>query len=158
MTDDFVRLAVMSTVTIIIVDDRNCLLFFDWSFLFPPPPPPLCCISVDIDECQVSNLCLDGSTCQNSDGGFECLCASGYRYDSTTDTCTGENYAVTHIYSNKASIFLIFFYIFLLTNNYITCTRFFGLSLSIENVRACSLHCSGLVNLTGFETMCLVVL
>ena len=153
MTDDFVRLAVMSTVTIIIVDDSNFLLLFDWSFLFFS----LCHISVDIDECQVSNLCLDGSTCQNSDGGFECLCASGYRYDSTTGTCTGENYAVTHIYSNKVSIFIFSFIIFF-TNEQLHCTRFFWLSLSIENVRACSLHCSGLVNLMGFETMCLVFL
>ena len=54
----------------------------------------LCYISVDIDECQSSNLCLDGSTCRNTFGSFECLCATGYQYNRTTDTCTGENYPV----------------------------------------------------------------
>ena len=35
----------------------------------------------DLDECELKGFCVgSGSTCENTDGSFECTCASGLVY------------------------------------------------------------------------------
>mmetsp|Transcript_33176 Transcript_33176/g.54770 ORF Transcript_33176/g.54770 Transcript_33176/m.54770 type:complete len:780 (+) Transcript_33176:77-2416(+) len=43
----------------------------------------------DIDECQEESACPEHAECQNHDGGFECLCLSGY--DGGGDFCSDVN-------------------------------------------------------------------
>ena len=46
---------------------------------------------VDIEECDMfDNLCVFGR-CENTQGGFECICDPGYILDNTGGNCTGSN-------------------------------------------------------------------
>ena len=51
----------------------------------------------DINECDESNPCKDGSTCSNTEGGHRCICPPGYEYDSQNNICSGEALAFKEI-------------------------------------------------------------
>ena len=50
--------------------------------------------SLDINECLTSNPCPHNSTCMNTIGSFNCICAIGFAYNETTRVCQGEKYVV----------------------------------------------------------------
>ena len=35
--------------------------------------------TLDINECLTTNLCKNGATCINNNGGFSCKCAVGFK-------------------------------------------------------------------------------
>ena len=46
--------------------------------------------SVDIDECQDGGCSqIQGATCHNTAGSFECQCRPGYRLSGDLSTCEG---------------------------------------------------------------------
>ena len=48
---------------------------------------------IDTNECLIGDdSCPDGSQCVNIDGGYTCLCATGYAYNPTQNLCSGSLY------------------------------------------------------------------
>ena len=47
----------------------------------------------DIDEC-AQDPCIEGATCSNTKGGFECICQAGFDGDGRKDGngCDGKKY------------------------------------------------------------------
>ena len=47
---------------------------------------------VDVDECSLGNSCgdVDHTTCQNTEGGFACVCVTGFSLDNVTQNCEGK--------------------------------------------------------------------
>ena len=47
---------------------------------------------VDVDECSLGNSCgdVDHTTCQNTEGGFACVCVTGFSLDNVTQKCEGK--------------------------------------------------------------------
>lgn len=43
----------------------------------------------DVDECEDPAVC-GTARCENTDGGYDCLCDVGYVYDNETRTCIGK--------------------------------------------------------------------
>lgn len=46
------------------------------------------CLS-DVDECDDPGVC-GTARCENTDGGYNCLCDIGYVYDNQTKSCVGK--------------------------------------------------------------------
>lgn len=46
------------------------------------------CLS-DVDECEDPGVC-GTAQCENTDGGYNCLCDIGYAYDNETKSCVGK--------------------------------------------------------------------
>ena len=44
-------------------------------------------INKDIDECSSNSPCKNGSVCQNTIGGYNCICEEGYQYVNETCEC-----------------------------------------------------------------------
>ena len=42
----------------------------------------------DIDECTTDSSVCSLGTCKNTQGGYECTCNRGFRFNSTTGGCT----------------------------------------------------------------------
>ena len=47
----------------------------------------------DTNECSTGNPCgdVDHTTCQNTEGGFACVCVTGFAYDDVSGLCEGES-------------------------------------------------------------------
>ena len=45
----------------------------------------------DMDECSSGNPCEDlaHTTCQNTEGGFVCVCIAGFTFDYVSEVCEG---------------------------------------------------------------------
>lgn len=43
----------------------------------------------DVDECADPEVC-GTARCENKEGGYDCLCETGYFYDNETKSCLGE--------------------------------------------------------------------
>lgn len=46
------------------------------------------CLS-DVNECEDPEVC-GAARCENKEGGYDCLCETGYFYDNETKSCVGE--------------------------------------------------------------------
>ena len=46
----------------------------------------------DMDECATGSPCaeVDHTACQNTDGGFACVCVEGYTLSDMTGQCEGK--------------------------------------------------------------------
>ena len=65
-------------------------------------------VNTDIDECATSetNDCGPNAVCNNTDGSYFCLCASGYKGDGRN--CTGKYFSLKKILSYNLSHVLEF--------------------------------------------------
>lgn len=57
----------------------------------PPHSWKICdspCVSVDVDECVKSGVCLDGR-CVNTEGSFQCQCDAGFTTNPERTACLG---------------------------------------------------------------------
>ena len=45
-----------------------------------------------MDECSTGNPCGDlaHTTCQNTEGGFACVCVAGFTFDDVSEVCEGK--------------------------------------------------------------------
>ena len=62
---------------------------------------------VDIDECSLGNLCgdVDHTTCQNTEGGFTCVCVAGFSPNDVTQMCEGKlwSFSSWHVIVKESS-------------------------------------------------------
>lgn len=49
----------------------------------------LCCLPIDIDECQTSGICMNGH-CVNTEGSFRCECPPGLAVGVDGRVCVGK--------------------------------------------------------------------
>ena len=47
---------------------------------------------VDINECDIADICGPGGTCTNTDQSYTCACSSGYYGGSVATPCIGNRY------------------------------------------------------------------
>lgn len=46
--------------------------------------------NTDIDECDSRHNCGNGMICENTHGGYNCVCPPGFKQSETDNTCAGE--------------------------------------------------------------------
>lgn len=52
-------------------------------------PVQHCLYLSDVDECEDPSVC-GTAQCENTEGGYDCVCDIGYIYDNETKSCLGK--------------------------------------------------------------------